>query len=120
MTLKKRFTTFFFWGGCWAFSSWVVGSPLASVVVLDWPLIGLCKGEGRELEAERPVEVRGMLFVRRSEVTNRFVPWAFALAQPRIRSVRWGWLVAMPRHVSRKAKRWQEKLVGKKSLSWSW
>lgn len=83
MTVKKRVTTGFFSGCAFSFSPVApsVGVDSFSVARVPSP----CLGTVREAE-ERPVEVRGVL-APRDEVTRRESPWAFALAQVRIRSM---------------------------------
>lgn len=84
MTLKKRVITGFFSGSGFSFSPAAGAASLPSAVV-SW-LLWACRVA---VDEDSPVEDRGTLAAR-EEVTMRergSPPWAFALAQVRIRSV---------------------------------
>lgn len=86
MTLKKRVITGFFSGSGFSFSPPAGAAPFPSAVVswLFW--LWACRVA---VDEDSPVEDRGTLAAR-EEVTMRergSPPWAFALAQVRIRSI---------------------------------
>lgn len=84
ITLKKRIITGFF-SGSGFFSSPPAGAASFPSAVASW-LFWVWAGRGA-VDEDSPVEVRGTL--AREEVTTRergSPPWAFALAQVRIRS----------------------------------